>query len=61
KFDTLLWVLWNNRNNSVWNDVKEEGQQLGIKALSMWNGLWAVQVQEIKNQHREQDVQSVSW
>jgi ribonuclease HI len=32
----LLWVLWKNRNNLVWNQEKESGQQLGYKALSLW-------------------------
>ncbi|PNX98217.1 subtilisin-like protease-like protein, partial [Trifolium pratense] len=26
------WVLWNNRNNWVFNHTKEQGQQLGVKA-----------------------------
>jgi hypothetical protein len=36
QFALLVWVLWNNRNNSVWNRTKETGQQLEARALSMW-------------------------
>ncbi|PNX88961.1 hypothetical protein L195_g045076, partial [Trifolium pratense] len=28
----LVWSLWNNRNNCVWNSIKEAGQQIGIKS-----------------------------
>ncbi|MCI78120.1 hypothetical protein A2U01_0099390, partial [Trifolium medium] len=39
----LMWVLWNNRNDNVWNDVKESGQSLGVKALRLWSDWRAVQ------------------
>jgi hypothetical protein len=32
----LAWVLWNKRNNCVWNNEREAGQQ-GVKALRAWN------------------------
>ncbi|KAK2426926.1 hypothetical protein QL285_025545 [Trifolium repens] len=37
KVAMVVWVLWNNRNNWVWNQTKESGQQLGVKAIWMWN------------------------
>jgi ribonuclease HI len=42
-FAMLLWVLWNNRNNCVWNDTKEVGRNLGFKAKYMWEEWSAVQ------------------
>jgi hypothetical protein len=36
KIAMLIWVMWNNRNNCVWNGEKEIGQQLGYKALHLW-------------------------
>jgi hypothetical protein len=39
----LVWTIWNNRNNWVWNNDKEHGQQLGYKALSLWHEWYAVQ------------------
>ncbi|CAJ2657007.1 unnamed protein product [Trifolium pratense] len=35
-FAMLVWVLWNNRNNCVWNDMNESGSCLGIKARHLW-------------------------
>jgi hypothetical protein len=32
-FAILAWVLWNNRNNCVWNNEKEEGQPLGVASM----------------------------
>ncbi|PNX94194.1 cytochrome p450 [Trifolium pratense] len=42
-FAMLVWVLWNNRNNSVWQDTKEEGSSLGFKAKYMWEEWSSVQ------------------
>jgi ribonuclease HI len=50
----LIWVLWKNRNNWVWNQEKEHGQQLGYKALSLW--LEWKSVQRVYG-HDEQQVQ----
>ncbi|MCI31196.1 putative ribonuclease H protein, partial [Trifolium medium] len=36
QFAMLAWVLWNNRNNKVWNDTSEPGSSLGVKANHMW-------------------------
>jgi hypothetical protein len=33
---SVAWVLWNSRNNYVWNIAKYVGQQLGVKAICMW-------------------------
>ncbi|MCH93173.1 pentatricopeptide repeat-containing protein [Trifolium medium] len=38
----LVWSLWNNRNNCVWNIIKEAGQQIGIKSECMWREWQAV-------------------
>jgi ribonuclease HI len=36
----LLWFIWNNRNNTVWNDSSLSPQQLGVQALVYWQQ-WA--------------------
>jgi hypothetical protein len=42
------WVMWNNRNNKVWNDNAEPGTCLGIKAKLLWED-WKLA------QHQQQD------
>ncbi|PNY00942.1 cytochrome p450 [Trifolium pratense] len=42
-FAMLIWVLWNNRNNIVWNETSESGRTLGLKARHMWEDWFAVQ------------------
>jgi ribonuclease HI len=37
QFAMLAWVLWQNRNNQVWNNVQETGRSLGLKARCLWN------------------------
>ncbi|MCI45435.1 hypothetical protein A2U01_0066674, partial [Trifolium medium] len=39
----LIWVLWKNRNNWICNHEKDQGQQLGMKAMSLWYEWDAVQ------------------
>jgi hypothetical protein len=34
-FAMLIWTLWNNRNDKVWNGSKEAGRCLGIKARQL--------------------------
>jgi hypothetical protein len=51
----VIWILWNNRNNWVWNHEKEQGQQLGFKAISFWHEWNAVQrVYSSGEQHVQQ-------
>jgi ribonuclease HI len=38
---TLLWFIWQNRNNIVWNDGNSNAHQLGVQAATFWNQ-WAV-------------------
>jgi hypothetical protein len=38
---TLMWFIWQNRNNLVWNDSSTSAHQLGIQAATYWNQ-WAV-------------------
>ncbi|GAU23029.1 hypothetical protein TSUD_336770 [Trifolium subterraneum] len=54
-FAVLLWVLWNNRNNSVWNDTREPGRSLGIKARLMWEE-WN-SVNQLQQRHQIADQQ----
>jgi hypothetical protein len=37
---TLMWFIWQNRNNNVWNDRSSNAHQLGIQAATYWNQ-WA--------------------
>ncbi|PNX96273.1 hypothetical protein L195_g019476 [Trifolium pratense] len=47
----LLWVLWNNRNNRVWNDMHEPGTTLRVKAQHRWAEWFSVsQVQHNRTQ-----------
>jgi hypothetical protein len=36
-FATVVWILWNNRNNRVWNNVAELGRSLSFKAKQCWD------------------------
>ncbi|GAU47981.1 hypothetical protein TSUD_87850 [Trifolium subterraneum] len=61
KIAMLIWVLWNNRNNAVWNQTKEMGQQLGVKAMCLWSEWDAVQVARNSNIQAEQQQQITQW
>jgi hypothetical protein len=43
----VVWVLWNNRNNKVWNDMADTGRSLGVKVRHLWEE-WTV-VQQLQH------------
>ncbi|MCI12862.1 cytochrome P450, partial [Trifolium medium] len=57
----MIWILWQNRNNCVWNQEKEHGQQLGSKALSLWHEWKAVQAVHNSDVHNIQQQQQQLW
>jgi ribonuclease HI len=36
RFATLIWSLWQNRNNKIWQNEQECGRRLGINAHQHW-------------------------
>jgi ribonuclease HI len=42
-FAMVVWSLWNNRNNKVWNDTNDPGRNLGFKARHLWEDWYVVQ------------------
>jgi hypothetical protein len=36
-FALIMWTVWKNINDKVWNDTKEPGRSIGIKALQQWH------------------------
>jgi hypothetical protein len=60
-FATLIWVVWNNRNNCVWNDTKESGRNLGDKARQLWEEWFSAQQIQAGQQVITQQNQVVRW
>ncbi|PNX57741.1 pentatricopeptide repeat-containing protein, partial [Trifolium pratense] len=60
-FAMLVWVLWNNRNNSVWNSSKEPGQSLGFKTRQLWNDWHAMQQVQQNSRQITQLQQHITW
>ncbi|PNX73684.1 ribonuclease H [Trifolium pratense] len=59
-FAMLVWVLWNNRNNVVWNELQDNGRNLGFKARHMWEEWISVQqLQHGASQNAQQ--QPIRW
>jgi ribonuclease HI len=56
----LLWSIWSNRNNYVWNHEKEMGQQLGHKALCLWLEWYVVQ-REFASDVQQVPLQQLDW
>ncbi|CAJ2676822.1 unnamed protein product [Trifolium pratense] len=53
-FAMLVWTLWNNRNNRVWNETSEPGRSLGTKAQVLWGEWNSVQQLHNNNTHTAQ-------
>ncbi|KAK2388665.1 Ribonuclease H superfamily protein [Trifolium repens] len=43
RFAVLLWSIWKNRNEQVWNAFKVAGTSVGIKAMQDWYEWHAIQ------------------
>jgi ribonuclease HI len=56
-----IWVLWNNRNNKVWNDVAESGTSLGFKAKQLWQEWYLVNSQQPGRVHRARQQHATTW
>jgi ribonuclease HI len=61
RFAMTAWVMWNNRNNKVWNDVAEPGRSLGVKAKLLWEEWNLAQQQQPGRQHITQQQHVISW
>jgi hypothetical protein len=60
-FAVLLWVLWSNLNNMVWNEVTELGRPLGLKARHCWDERNYVHRVQHGTINPEQQQQFVRW
>ncbi|XP_058758128.1 uncharacterized protein LOC131631355 [Vicia villosa] len=58
RFAVMIDVLWNNRNNAIWNHEREEVDTLGLQALYRWQD-W-VNAQDWK-QNGEMDQARSVW
>ncbi|GAU50545.1 hypothetical protein TSUD_409890 [Trifolium subterraneum] len=61
KLAMVVWALWNNRNNWVWNHTKESGQQLGVKTTCLWSEWRVVQDSNNISRTRLQVQQHIAW
>jgi hypothetical protein len=65
KVAVLMWFIWQNRNNYVWNDNKSTAQQVGMQVAQFWqqwamiNGLLDEQQQLVQQQTA--DNRSQQW
>jgi ribonuclease HI len=61
RFAMAVWVMWNNRNNKVWNDVAEPGRGLGIKAKLLWEDWKLAQHQQHDRHQIMQQQHTITW
>ncbi|KAK2447468.1 hypothetical protein QL285_006821 [Trifolium repens] len=57
----LLWSIWNNRNNCVWNEIKETGRSIGFKAWQAWNEWYSVHHMQQQASSSHQQQQALEW
>jgi hypothetical protein len=60
QFAVLIWMIWKNRNNSVWNNEKEHGRNIGISARQFWLE-WNSAQQMQHNIAAARQNQPISW
>jgi ribonuclease HI len=60
-FAVMVSVLWENRNNMVWNDAREQRQLLGFKAKHLWEEWNSVQLIQQGTTNSAQQQQIITW
>jgi hypothetical protein len=50
----VIWLLWNNRNQWLWNHEKRNATQIGVQAIHMWNEWFELQKCSIRTPKNEQ-------
>jgi ribonuclease HI len=60
-FAMVVWTLWNNRNNKVWNDTNDPGRSIGLRARHLWEEWFAVQQLQHGTTGSEHVQQLLSW
>jgi ribonuclease HI len=60
-FAMVVWVLWNNRNNKVWNDMADPGRSIGFKARHSWEEWSNVQQMQHVSASSVQIQSVLSW
>ncbi|PNX72911.1 replication protein A 70 kDa DNA-binding subunit [Trifolium pratense] len=60
-FAMMLWVLWNNRNDWVWNNMSEPGTKLVDKARYLWADWFSITQVQQNQVPIEQHQQVIHW
>ncbi|GAU49158.1 hypothetical protein TSUD_407040 [Trifolium subterraneum] len=57
----LIWSIWKNRNDAVWNNAKLRPEQVGYNALQMWQTWSAANNLQNRGQQNMQIPTGVTW
>ncbi|MCI15290.1 ribonuclease H protein, partial [Trifolium medium] len=57
----IIWLIWNNRNQWIWNHERRNATQLGVQASYMWNEWYGVQKFNNSIRLEEQVQQQLHW
>jgi hypothetical protein len=60
-FAVMVWILWSNRNNKVWEETNAPGCSLGYKSIQLWQEWVAVQQLQQGTHGIEQQLQHLRW
>ncbi|GAU38829.1 hypothetical protein TSUD_356800 [Trifolium subterraneum] len=57
----LLWCIWHNRNDKLWNDNVQMPRQIGRHALDAWNDWYSVHKLQSNNVSGTTETDLVRW
>ncbi|GAU51952.1 hypothetical protein TSUD_417350 [Trifolium subterraneum] len=57
----LLWCIWQNRNDKLWNDNVQMSCQIGRHAFDAWNDLYSVHKLQCNNVSGTTEAYLVRW
>ncbi|GAU48314.1 hypothetical protein TSUD_405310 [Trifolium subterraneum] len=57
----LLWCIWQNRNDKLWNDNVQMPRQIGRYAFDAWNDWYSVHKLQSNSESRTTEANLVRW
>ncbi|GAU36575.1 hypothetical protein TSUD_362450 [Trifolium subterraneum] len=57
----LLWCIWKNRNDKLWNDNVQTPRQIGRYAFDAWNDWYSVHKLQSNSESRTTEADLVRW
>jgi hypothetical protein len=58
---TLMWHIWQSRNDVVWNNTQFSPTQIGLQSFNTWQAWYAANYSQSHNHQAAQNINNTRW